>query len=46
MLYKRNSYKEISFKEKKLINKCFTENDNCEVQSDRKRLLWFAKDQH
>ena len=41
VINKKNSYKEISFKEKELINKvkCFAENDNREVQSDRKRLF-------
>ena len=43
-LTKNISYKEN--KEKDLINKvkCFTENDNREVWSDRKLLFWFAKD--
>ena len=41
------SQKEISYKGKDLINKvkCFTENDNHKVWSDRKLLFWFAKDQ-
>ena len=45
---KIRSQKDISYKGKDLINKvkCFTENDNHEVWSDKKRLFWFAKDQH
>ena len=38
--------KNISYKEKDLIKKvkCFTENDNREVWSERKLLFWLAKD--
>ena len=45
---KIRSQKNISYKEKDLINKVkyFTENDNHEVWSDRKVLFWFAKDQY
>ena len=45
---KIRSQKHISYKKKDLINKvkCFTENDNHEVWSDRKLLFWFADDQH
>ena len=45
------SQKNISYKDKDLTLlsnkvKCFRENDNREVWSDRKLLFWFAKDQH
>ena len=40
--------RDVSYKEKDLINKvkCFKENYNHEVWSDRKLLFWFTKDEY
>ena len=45
---KKYAHKNISYKEKVLINKVkgFTGNNDRQVWSDRKLLFWFTKDQH